>query len=122
MHYRKRFFTALILAAVLLPCLPGCGIRATEPTQVTVDCVLPTQTTPVTEPTTEPVTEPTEPPITKLSTATVGAVGDVLLHDQVIRSGHDEASGSYNFDDAFRFFTAYASAVDYAVANLEVTL
>ena len=79
-------------------------------------------TEPTTEPTTAPTTVPTEPPVVKVSTATIGATGDILLHDKVIRSGYDQTTDSFDYSYIFEFFQSYTSAVDYAVANLEVTL
>jgi len=79
----------------------------------------------LTDPETEltiPETEPTEPKITKLSTATVGATGDILMHGAVIKSGLDKATGTYNYDAIFQYFNKCVSQVDFAVANLEVTL
>ena len=74
-------------------------------------------------PAAETVTEPTEPePVVKESTATIGATGDILLHDLVIKSGYDKETDSYNYDNIFTFFSEYVSQVDYAAANLEVTL
>ena len=67
-------------------------------------------------------TPPTTPLVTKVSTATVGSTGDLLLHNKVIRSGYDQATGTYNYDSIFSYFSAFVSKVDYAVANLEVTL
>ena len=64
------------------------------------------------------VTEPT----TKVATATIGATGDILLHDLVIKSGYDAETGGYNFDNIFKWFSKYVSEVDYAAANLGVTL
>ena len=69
-----------------------------------------------------PTQPPTEPPIIKQSTATIGATGDLLLHDKVIKSGYDPETGTYNFESMFSFFAPYVSQLDYAVANLEVTL
>lgn len=77
---------------------------------------------PTTEPTAEPTTVPTEPPIVKETTATIGATGDILMHDLLIASGYDRTAGTYNYDDIFTWFSSYVSRVDYAVANLEVTL
>lgn len=75
---------------------------------------------------TEPVDSqplPTQPPRpSKVATATLGATGDILLHDLVIKSGYDAETGSYNFDNIFKWFSAYVSELDYAAANLEVTL
>ena len=70
---------------------------------------------------TETEAPPTEPP-SKVSVATIGATGDILLHDTVINSGYDEETGTYNYDNMFTWFQKYVSRVDYAVANLEVTL
>lgn len=67
-------------------------------------------------------TPSTTPPVTKISTTTIGSTGDLLLHDKVIRSGYDKATGTYNYDSIFSYFSAFVSQVDYAVANLEVTL
>lgn len=67
-------------------------------------------------------TPPTQPPVTKVSTATIGSTGDLLLHNKVIRSGYDKATDTYNYESIFSYFSAFVSQVDYAVANLEVTL
>ena len=63
-----------------------------------------------------------QPPITKVGTATIGSTGDILLHDKVIRSGYDPATGTYSYDSIFSVFSRFVSQMDYAVANLEVTL
>ena len=83
-------------------------VYPTEPEETQVQ---PTETLPV-------VTEP----VTKVATATIGATGDILLHDLVIKSGYDKQTDSYNFDNIFTWFAKYVSEVDYAAANLEVTL
>ena len=70
---------------------------------------------------TQPAATETEP-VTKVATATIGATGDILLHDLVLQSGYDEKNESYNFDYMFRWFSKYVSEIDYAAANLEVTL
>lgn len=67
-------------------------------------------------------TPPDNTAVTKLSTATIGSTGDLLLHTKVIKSGYDKATGTYNYDSIFTHFAEFVSAVDYAVANLEVTL
>ena len=64
----------------------------------------------------------TEPPVTKVSTATIGSTGDILLHDRVIKSGYDSATGTYNYESMFSYFSEFVSKMDYAVGNLEVTL
>lgn len=76
-----------------------------------------------TEPTTEATTEPTtEPPIEKIATATVGAVGDILMHDALIQGGYDNTTDTYNYDYIFKWLGPAIDQVDFAVANLEVTL
>lgn len=81
-----------------------------------------------TEAETEEETEPTETqvpatePVGKVSTATIGATGDLLLHDRVIESGYDAETGEYHYEDIFQWFSLYVSQMDYAAANLEVTL
>lgn len=72
------------------------------------------------QPTTAPLA--TEPPVRKISTATIGSTGDILLHNKVIRSGYDKATGTYNYESIFSYFSEFVSKVDYAVGNLEVTL
>ena len=82
------------------------------------------QETPEAE-TTEPTDPPTEPTLPEpehvVSTATVSATGDVLMHLPVVNSGAQK-DGSYNFDYMFRHLAEYTNAADYAVANLETTL
>ncbi len=68
---------------------------------------------------TEP--EKTPEPEHVVSTARIAVTGDILMHMPVINTGL-QSDGSYNFDSIFRYLTPYASAADYAVANLETTL
>ena len=89
---------------------------STQPSLETTPSTKPTETEP------PPTTQPTEPPIVKEATATIGATGDILFHDLVIQSGYNSATGTYNYDEIFPFFSQYVSKMDYAVANLEVTL
>lgn len=73
------------------------------------------------DPATQPPTEePTEPKITKVSTATITATGDILMHKPVINTGY--TSNGYNFDSIFSYIDDYVTTADYAVANLETTL
>ena len=77
-----------------------------------------------TEPPTEPPTEaPTEPPEPEhvVARATIGATGDLLMHEPVFSSAR-QSDGSYNFDYIFRYLSPYVNAADFAVANLETTL
>ena len=67
-----------------------------------------------------PETEPLEPEHV-VSRAQIAVTGDVLMHMPVINTGL-QSDGSYNFDPIFQYLTPYASAADYAAANLETTL
>ena len=77
----------------------------------------------------------TEPPETTsptpehvVSTATVGAMGDLLMHKPIFddlteyNAAVQKADGSYDFTSVFQYLTDYTVPLDYAVANLEVTL
>lgn len=81
------------------------SVPATEPTEIQNE-------------TTEP--EPTDPEA-PVSTATVLATGDLLMHKKVIDSGKQE-DGSYDFSSIFRYISPIVQQADYAVANLETTL
>ena len=124
----KHFPRKLLYLAVLLLFLSGCtpaqptvATPATEETQATQ----PTATEPVTEvptePATEPATLPAPEPLTVVSTATIAATGDLLMHLPVINSGL-QPDGSYEYSSMFRYLAPYATAADYAAANLETTL
>ena len=89
----------------------------------TPQLMLPTEA-PTTEPTTEPPTEPptTEPPVPEhvVTTATIGTVGDLLMHKPVFDTCR-QSDGSYNFESIFRYIAGDISSLDYAIANLETT-
>lgn len=111
----KILLSGVLLAATLL-C--GCYAAIQQPGETQI------QTQPGSSVATSVLetTQATAPKIVKQSTATIGATGDLLLHDRVIKSGYDSKTGTYNYDGIFDFFSAYVTKVDYAVANLEVTL
>lgn len=82
--------------------------------------------------TTEATTQPTQtealPPETTMpepehvvSTATISATGDILMHKPIITAGA-QGDGTYNFDFIFQYLKEYSENTDYAVANLETTL
>ena len=92
--------------------------RETQPTEPLIS-VLPT--TEATEPpTTEPPTTLPPEPEHVVSTATIGSVGDLLMHQPVFASCQ-QSDGSYNFESIFRYVKDTISSLDYAVANLETT-
>ena len=92
---------------------------------------LPTpDTTGTTSDATETTGEPTEtdPPNMEhvVSTATIGAVGDLLMHKQLFQEASNsityQSDGTYDFSAIFQYIKSYTNAYDYAVANLETTL
>lgn len=76
-------------------------------------------------------TEPgeTEPPTTEttalpepehvVSTVSIGAVGDLLMHKPIVDNAW--RGSSWDFSDIFRYLTPYVEETDYAVGNLETT-
>ena len=83
-----------------------------------------TASTPVelpTEPTTQPPETTVPVPEHVVSTATIGAMGDLLMHMPVVNPCR-QADGTYDFESIFRYLTEYSSALDYAAVNLETTL
>ena len=73
-------------------------------------------------------TEPSLPEETEpyaVSTATVGAMGDVLMHIQLISGKYDSIAdlgdGNYDFSPIFKYMGDTVSGLDYAIANLETT-
>ena len=81
--------------------------------------------TPDTTPSTDPTqTEPTGPYV--VSTATIGSMGDLLMHkpvfdDSTYNSAVQQADGTYDFTCVFEHLGEYTRKLDYAVANLETT-
>jgi poly-gamma-glutamate synthesis protein (capsule biosynthesis protein) len=119
------FLTFILIALVAFSLCMERGIRTDtlrDDTTSSTSTTRESTTKPTTEPTLPNLTVPTPPPVIKEATATIGATGDILLHDRVIASGYDSTTKTYDYNDIFRVFNQYVSRVDYAVANLEVTL
>lgn len=112
----------LTLVAVLVSCSGSDEPDSGDPTPSHGDSVQNTpDSTDGTDLTTEPTTEPTEPPVTLVSTATVSATGDMLMHMPCVRPAKN-SDGTYNFEHYFSYLKDYVQQADYAVANLETTL
>ena len=132
---RKTLISVIVCLVVVLAILMGVvavlfstdlfGTESTGHTQSQTTLPTPTQTTSTTQSTTSqtelPTTESTAPPVYKLGTATIAAVGDVLMHMPVVNTAQ-VTDGNYDFANIFTYFRDYVGAVDYAVANLETTL
>lgn len=74
-------------------------------------------------------TETTLPePERVIASATIGAMGDLLMHKPIFddltqyNAAVQQTDGSYDFTSVFQYLTEYTSPLDYAVANLETTL
>jgi len=49
-------------------------------------------------------------------------IGDIMGHDEQIRSAKNRETHTYNYDDVFRYIKPLISDADIAIANFEVTL
>ena len=107
----------LILAAALI--FTVAILLDSQMPPVAEDTLPTADTTVYTEPS-APTTVPTEPPVTKESTFTLAATGDLLMHVAVMDSA--KTGGGYDFAPVFTYFNQYVNAADLATANLETTL
>lgn len=124
MKPRKLFPVVLMLAAVLLgvrllAILDRPPVKEEPAAQTTEPDPGPSlsETAPAPD---NPAAEPQPEPAVLLKRATMGAVGDVLLHDDVIRSG--KTREGYDYTNIYTWFAPYVSALDYAAADMEGTL
>ncbi len=106
---------ATVLVALVILAVFVIGGETNTPT--------PTQPTAApTEPTPAPTEPPTEPPVTKIATATVSSVGDMLMHMPVINTGYNEETRTYDLHAIFDYISDYTTSADLMVGNLETTL
>lgn len=54
--------------------------------------------------------------------ASIAVVGDIIIHDDQLKSQFNEGSGEYNFENNFNYVKSYIKSADIALANLETTL
>lgn len=107
MKKTAQWFLVALLALTLL--LTGCSQPTTETLPITAPVQTPAQTT----------TEEEEPHV--VSTASVGVVGDILIHSAVFTAAH-RGNGVYDFTENYQYVAPYLEKYDYAIANLEVPL
>ncbi len=72
-----------------------------------------------------PVFSSSVPSVTEkkvVSTASLGVIGDILIHQKVYEAAKAAGGGEYDFTEHYEYVTKYLSKYDYTVANLEVTL
>lgn len=134
---KKKSWIRILLIALIIFFIVATGFMiklcfdlASEPVQQLTD------KTPVSLPmpdretvTTEPPTETTMPePEHVVSTASIGTMGDLLMHKPIFddhtkyNAAVQQMDGSYDFSSVFQYLSEYTSALDFAVANLETTL
>ena len=112
----------IIILAVTLAVLVAVAIFAFGGEKPGSTPTEPPVTQPTTEPTPAPTEPPTEPPITKVATATVSSVGDMLMHMPVINTGYNETTREYDLTAIFDYICDYTTSADLMVGNLETTL
>lgn len=49
-------------------------------------------------------------------------IGDIMGHDEQIRSAENTENGEFNYDEVFRYISPVISDADVSIANFEVTL
>ncbi|MPM39473.1 hypothetical protein SDC9_86106 [bioreactor metagenome] len=54
--------------------------------------------------------------------ASILATGDVMVHSPQLQAQYDYSTGTYNFDNNFKYVKKYIENADYSLANLETTL
>ncbi|MDO5400539.1 MAG: CapA family protein [Eubacteriales bacterium] len=66
-------------------------------------------------------TQETVVPEKAVSTVTLGSMGDLVMHSQLLKIARQEDQ-SYDFDYIFRYLGDYVAGLDYAAVNLETSL
>ena len=134
---KKKSWIRILLIALIIFFIIATGFMiklcldlASEPVQQLTDKTPVSLPTPDRETvTTEPSTETTMPePEHVVSTASIGAMGDLLMHKPIFddltkyNAAVQQKDGSYDFSTVFQYLSEYTSELDFAVANLETTL
>lgn len=128
MKRNKNLFATIIVLTVVLVALLGTAIivarqeETPNPTTIQTNPPVVTDPTKGTETTDPPTAPPTEPPITKIATATISSVGDMLMHKPVFNACYNDTTGEYELELVFEYIYRYFNGADLAVGNLETTL
>lgn len=119
------FLTASLCIVLSILCLVAMFFlmpaESTLPNNPTTSSTTPPTHAPTDPPTQPPTDAPTEPPMVKEHTVTLGATGDILLHDNVIKSGAN-GDGTYDYSYIFENLESYIHDLDFMVGNMEGTL
>ena len=70
----------------------------------------------------EVIEEPTEEKKDNIKTIEIAAVGDILIHKEILETQYDAESDSYDFKNTLQYVKDYLSNADLAIGNLEGTL
>ena len=54
--------------------------------------------------------------------ASILAVGDIMVHSPQLQAQYNSSTRTYNFDNNFKYVKEYIEKADYSLANLETTL
>ena len=112
-NWKRAGVIALLLLVMVLAV--ACGGGESAPTN---------ETDRGNEPLAPAVSEETTPKVTEphaIATASVGVIGDILIHETNYNSAR-RSDGSYDFTENYTHVAPYLQKYDYTVANLEVTL
>lgn len=126
------FVMVLVAAAIVVTKLepyqaPPAVTTASAPSGVAGTAATAAETDPP-ETTAAPAESLPSGPAQVVSTASVGTMGDLLMHQPIFddhtkyNAAVQQPDGSYDFTTVFQYLTEYTTAVDYAAANLETTL
>lgn len=70
----------------------------------------------------EVIKEPTEEKMDNIKTIEIAAVGDILIHKEILETQYDAESNTYDFKNTLQYVKDYLSNADLAIGNLEGTL
>lgn len=66
--------------------------------------------------------KPTEEKKDNIKTIEIAAVGDILIHKEILETQYDAESNTYDFKNTLQYVKDYLSNADLAIGNLEGTL
>ena len=115
----------VLLVVLSLTLLTVVGCRIHEKKNEIKDTTIPTEsTTQEIETTEQEIVEPTIEVIPEpvVYNATIGAMGDLLMHKPIFNGIAKQPDGTYVFDSIFQYIDDEITALDHAVINLETTL
>src|SRR5262249_39671726 len=115
----KRSFLALCLFALMMAAAGCSDLTKTDQTAEPAVALLPTAS-PSSEPTEAPTPTPTPTPTPApiITKATLGAIGDVLIHSSIYKDAY-QADGTYNFMPMFSNVKPFMQKPDILIANQE---